>query len=221
MTLRDDSQVLASLPLAGGTEAVIGEAERLGRGLEAFRAYLTVVARRGLARDLEAKVGVSDLVQETFLAAERDFAGVQDRSPANVRRWLAGILRHLLANTRRRYRSTQKRRVGRERAVGGGRGRGQGQGGGDSRQELPADLSVAATSPSMHAMRREREEALREALMRLPEHYRQVIHWHHEERLTFEAIAGRLEISPEAARKVWGRALLRLRETMGPGHDPR
>jgi DNA-directed RNA polymerase specialized sigma24 family protein len=53
----------------------------------------------------------------------------------------------------------------------------------------------------------------------LPEHYRQVVQWHHEERLTFEVIAGRLAISPEAARKVWGRALLRLRERIGPGHD--
>jgi RNA polymerase sigma factor (sigma-70 family) len=66
-------------------------------------------------------------------------------------------------------------------------------------------------------MRHEREGALRTAMMHLPEHYRQVIQWHHEQRLTFEVIAGRLGISPEASRKVWARALLRLRERMGPG----
>jgi RNA polymerase sigma factor (sigma-70 family) len=70
-------------------------------------------------------------------------------------------------------------------------------------------------------MRHERERALREAMMNLPENYRRAIQWHHEERLTFEEIAGRLGGSAEAARKVWGRALVRLREALGPGHDPR
>jgi RNA polymerase sigma factor (sigma-70 family) len=70
-------------------------------------------------------------------------------------------------------------------------------------------------------MRCEREEALRRALRTLPEHYQSVIEWHHQERLPFDAIAGRLGVSAEAARKVWGRALERLREALGPGHDPR
>ena len=52
--------------------------------------YLTLVARRGLAPDLAAKVGASDLVQETFLAAGRDFARLRDRSPATLRSWLEG-----------------------------------------------------------------------------------------------------------------------------------
>jgi RNA polymerase sigma-70 factor (ECF subfamily) len=189
-----------------------GQSERLGSDLEAFRSYLTLVARRALATDLAAKVGASDLVQETFLAAGRDIAQLRDRSPANLRCWLLGILQHLLANTRRRYRATQKRRMDVEVAGGGG---------GDSREDLAANVAASTTSPSGRAMRHEREKALREAMMDLPEHYRQVIQWHHEERLTFEAIAGRLGVSPAAARKVWGRALVRLRETLGPGHDPR
>jgi RNA polymerase sigma-70 factor (ECF subfamily) len=187
------------------------QSERLGSTLEAFRSYLTLVARRALAPDLAAKVGASDLVQETFLAAGRDIGQLRDRSPASLRCWLAGILQHLLANVRRRYRGTQKRRVDVE--VAGGRG--------GSREDLMADVAASATSPSERAMRQEREKALREAMMNLPEHYRQVIQWHHEERLTFEEIAGRLGVSPEAARKVWGRSLVRLRETLGPGHDPR
>jgi RNA polymerase sigma-70 factor (ECF subfamily) len=189
-----------------------GQSERLGGALEAYRSYLTLVARRALAPDLAAKVGASDLVQETFLAAGRDIAQMRDCSAANLRCWLEGILRHLLANTRRRYRATQKRRL--EAEVAGG-------GGGDSRDDLVADVAASATSPSGRAMRREREKALREAMTDLPERYRQVIQWHNEERLTFEAIAVRLGISPEAARKVWGRALVRLRETLGPGNDPR
>jgi RNA polymerase sigma-70 factor (ECF subfamily) len=196
-----------------GAEPMEGQSERLGTALEAFRSYLTLVARRELAPDLAAKVGASDLVQDTFLAAGRDIADLRHPSAANLRRWLEGILQHLLANTRRRYRATQKRRADLEVA---GRG-----GGGDSRDEGVADVAASATTPSGRAMKHEREKALSEAMMDLPEHYRQVIQWHHEERQTFEEIAARLGISSEAARKVWGRALVRLRETLGPGHDPR
>ena len=56
---------------------------------------------------------------------------------------------------------------------------------------------------------------------RLPEHYRQVVLWHHDEGLTFEAIAARMGISAEAARKLWGRALVCLKRNLGPDHDPR
>ena len=62
---------------------------------------------------------------------------------------------------------------------------------------------------------------LRKALADLPEHYRRVIQWRHQDRLRFEVVAERLGISPDAARKLWGRALIRLRKALGPGHDPR
>jgi RNA polymerase sigma-70 factor (ECF subfamily) len=198
-------------PSLADAQSMEGQAERLGSALEAFRSYLTLVARRELAPDLAAKVGASDLVQETFLAAGRDIAQLRDRRPANLRCWLLGILQHLLANTRRRYRATRKRRVDVEVAAGGG----------DPRESGVAHVAASTTSPSGRAMKHERENALREAMMDLPEHYRQVIQWHHGQRLTFEEIAERLGISPEAARKVWGRALVRLRDALGPGHDPR
>jgi RNA polymerase sigma-70 factor (ECF subfamily) len=178
-----------------------------GSGLDQFREYLTQVARRELGADLAAKVSASDLVQETFLAAGRDAVQFQGAGPAGLQGWLKGILKHLVCNTRRRYRETGKRRIDRELDAGAA-----------SRW---AAVSLSATSPSGHAMRCEREEALRRALMTLPEHYRSVIEWHHHERLPFDAIAGRLGVSAEAARKVWGRALQRLREALGPGHDPR
>ncbi len=190
-----------------------GRAEVIGRALEVFRGHLTLMARRKLAPDLAAKVDASDLVQETFLAAGRDIAQLRSGDAAVLRTWLEGILRHLLANMRRRYRGTGKRRVSREVACG--------RGWDETGRDPAANVSESATSPSERAMKHEREDALRAAMAGLPEHYRQVIRWHHEERLTFEAIALRLGISPEAARKVWARALLRLRETMGSGHDPR
>jgi RNA polymerase sigma-70 factor (ECF subfamily) len=177
-------------------------------GLEAFRDELLQAARREIGPDLAAKVSASDIVQETFLAARRDIAQFQGAGPAELRGWLRGILRNLMSNTRRRYRESGKRQVGRE--VGAGAG-----------AALWATIPASVTSPSGHAMRRERELALKRALLTLPPRYREVIRWHHQDRLTFDAIGGRLGISTDAARKLWGRALIRLREALGPGHDPR
>jgi RNA polymerase sigma-70 factor, ECF subfamily len=184
-----------------------------GHALESFREYLNLIARRELGSDLAAKVGASDMVQETFLAAGRDLSQFQGRGPLELRRWLRGILQNLLANTRRHYRGTRKRRVSRE--MPGGHG-------GSEQMRDPIEVAAASvTSPSGRAMRHERADALRAVMNGLPEHYRQVIQWHHQDRLPFEAIAARLGVSPEAARKIWGRALLRMRAALGPGHDPR
>src|SRR5260370_40490207 len=51
-----------------------GSADALGRALEACRGYLLQIARRELGPDLQAKCGASDLVQQTFLEANRDFS---------------------------------------------------------------------------------------------------------------------------------------------------
>ena len=44
--------------------------------MEACRLYLLSIADRRLDEDLRAKGGTSDLVQETFLEAQRDFGAV-------------------------------------------------------------------------------------------------------------------------------------------------
>ena len=88
-----------------------GDPDGLGRALELFRDYLLLVANQELEPELKAKLGASDLVQETFLGAQRDLASFRGQSEAEWRLWLRGILVHLLANHRRRFRSTGKRRV--------------------------------------------------------------------------------------------------------------
>lgn len=182
-----------------------GDSAALGEVLEAFRQYLTLLAHRGLGSGLATKAGASDLVQETFLAAHRGIGGFRGSTQAEWRAWLEAILHHQLANLRRAHRDTRKRRG--EPAAGGVR--------------LDDRVLDTITPPSLSLQRRERDTALEDALRRLPAHYQQVIRWHHDDGLTFEAIGTRLSISADGARKLWGRALVRLRRSMGPDHDPR
>jgi RNA polymerase sigma-70 factor, ECF subfamily len=179
----------------------------LARLLEPYRAYLTLVARRSIGPELAGKVGVSDVVQETFLAAQRGAGTFRGQTEPQWRAWLKTILLHHLANQRRHHAVEQRR--GPRLAPGSSPGR-----------HVPPEVDLV-TPPSRHLMRRERDVALAEAIGRLPDHYRRVIGWHHDDRLTFVEIAGRLGTSPDAAQKLWARALIRLRALLGPEHDPR
>src|ERR1700730_12437904 len=91
-----------------------GSLEALGRVLEACRDYLLLVANKELDPKLQAKGGASDLVQQTFLEAQRDFARFHGNSEDELLAWMRRLLIHNLADFTRRYRDTGKRQAGLE-----------------------------------------------------------------------------------------------------------
>jgi RNA polymerase sigma-70 factor (ECF subfamily) len=189
----DTDQLLAAAR-AGSTEA-------LGRVLETCRRYLLTVAERQLDPKLRAKGGASDLVQETFLEAQRDFSGFRGTSEAELLAWLSRLLLNNAGNFARRYRGTDKRDIGREVLLGAG----------DSSGAAAPDPAADTPSPSGQAMANERAAALQRALARLPDDYRQAIVLRYQEGRSFEEMGQLLNRSPDAARKLWMRAMDRLR----------
>jgi RNA polymerase sigma-70 factor (ECF subfamily) len=183
-----------------------GSKEALGEALEACRGYLLLVANQELDPKLQAKGGASDLVQETFLEAQRDFARFAGESEDELLAWLRQMLVNNLLNFTRRYRGTAKRKVGREIAL---------QTDSSSTAPTPAP-SAAGLSPSGQAMEHEQAHALEQALGRLPDDYRQVILLRYREEHTFEEIGRMMNRSPNAARKLWLRAVERLQQEMDP-----
>jgi RNA polymerase sigma-70 factor (ECF subfamily) len=188
--------------------ARLGSADALGQILTYCRPYLLTVAQDQLQTDLQAKFGASDLVQDTFLEAQRDFGQFQGGSRDDLLAWLRQILMHNLANISRQYRDTEKRQVQREMALGPA-----------AVKALLEALPDNESSPSAHALRRERDETLQQALAQLPEHERHVIEWRTYELCSFEEIGRRLQRSAEAARKLWARAIERLQQILGPSDD--
>ncbi len=75
------------------------------------------------------------------------------------------------------------------------------------------------TPPSVVVQREASNEAMDAALSALPEHYRAAIHGRLWENLSFGEIGSRLGISDDCAQKLFGRAVAKLRERLGPGHD--
>jgi RNA polymerase sigma-70 factor, ECF subfamily len=71
------------------TEARAGNADTLGRLLELYRHYLSLLARMQIGQRLQGKVDESDLVQETFLEAHRNFGRFRGTSEAQFIQWLS------------------------------------------------------------------------------------------------------------------------------------
>jgi RNA polymerase sigma-70 factor (ECF subfamily) len=177
-----------------------GSQKALGELLAVCQPFLLLLARTEMKSDLQAKLGASDVVQETFLEAQRDFAGFRGRTRAELLAWLRHILVHNMANLVRRYRTTEKRQVTREVSLGGGDSHGKPE------QELPA----SGLSPGSQAVTHEQALMLERALERLPEHYRAVILSRHHDGLSFAEIGQSMNRSAEAVRKLWARAIERL-----------
>ncbi len=186
-----------------------GDLDALGRILESCRGPLQEIAGRWLGKDLVAKTGDSEVVQEALLGAHFDFARFQGQSREELFAWLRAILQNRLAFVARHYRDTEMRRVDREIPCG-----------------APADgglwdtFLASSTTPGARAARRESEAALRRALEALPDDYRRTVIWHQYDGLGFEEIGARLGRSAEATRKLWSRSLYRLAVELGPGHAP-
>jgi RNA polymerase sigma-70 factor (ECF subfamily) len=186
-------------------EARAGSREALGQVLETFRGYLLLIADRELEPELRAKGGASDLVQETFLEAQRDFSRFHGNSAEELRAWLRRVLLNNVANFTRQYRERAKREVGREVPLEAG----------GSSHKRGAGLAADTISPSGQAVAHEQAEALARALERLPPDYRQVLALRHEEQLTFEEIGQKMQRTANAARMLWLRAVERLQKEMG------
>jgi RNA polymerase sigma-70 factor (ECF subfamily) len=184
-----------------------GEGPALGRLLELYRNYLTLLARTQIGRRLQGKVDASDLVQETFLAAYRDFGSCRATTEKELVSWLRQILAANLTDLVRRYCGAKRRDVRLERQLA------------DELDESSRGLNLEAmarqSSPSAQASRREQAVLLADALESLPADYREVIVLRHLEGLSFLEVARRMDRSVDAVEKLWVRALARLRRVLG------
>ena len=183
-----------------------GDRSALGEILESFRSYLQLFADRQLGPDLKQKFGGSDLVQQTFLDAQQAFPRFVGETPDELRVWLERILLNNLGDLARQFRGAGKRQLQREVSLAG--------------RWPEIDTPVDPSTPSKKIIAREEEERLRRGLARIPDDYRQVIVMRNLERRPFEAIGVALGRSTGAAKKLWSRAILRLKDEMKAHERP-
>lgn len=80
-----------------------GCAECFGRILEGCRQYLLLIANQEFDSQFRAKLGASDLVQETFLEAHQDFSRFDGRTEDDLLAWLRQILLNNIRDAARQF----------------------------------------------------------------------------------------------------------------------
>ena len=175
------------------------------QSLERFRAYLNLLARVHLNRQLNAKLSASDIVQDTLLEAHRKVGDFRGRTFAQQAAWLRTMLVHNAAKAGRDLRR-QKRDVARERSLEAAMER--------SSVRLGDLLPAEQSSPSEKAMREERLLHVAEAVERLPEAQREAVLLHYLENLSMAEVGQRIGRSSTAVAGLLHRGLKRLRELL-------
>jgi len=197
-----DIKVVIEIPVEAWIEdARGGSPDSLGMALEACRSYLIAIAEAELAPDLRPKGDVSDLVQETFLEASRDFRQFTGCTGPEWQAWLRQIFIHNLQQLVNRYRHTAMRNVEQEVSLN--------QRSPDASREV--DLVADLSSPSSMAMRKELGEIVHVAMSRLSERDRRLLILRFQDQCTFEQMGRQLGCSAVAAQKGWRKAIDRLR----------
>jgi RNA polymerase sigma-70 factor (ECF subfamily) len=166
-----------------------------------------MLARLQIGRRLQGKMDASDLVQETFLEAHRDFGQFRGSTEQELASWLRRILAWNVANLLQRYCGARRRDVRLERELADEL----------DQSSRVADLGLLAkgSSPSHQAARREQAVLLADALEQLSADYREVLILRHLEELSFPEVARRMGRSLDSVKNLWARALAQLRRLLG------
>ena len=177
-----------------------------GELLETYRSYLRLVARLQLDGVLQDKVSPSDIVQATYLQAQKGIVAFHGSSEGELIAWLRKILASQLATEIRRY-TTQARNVKLERQLN--------QRVDQSSMQLAAMFTGNAETPSQEVMRRERSVILAQALEQLPDDYQRVIVLRHFKSYRFQEIAEEMDRTLDSVKSIWRRAIIQLRGLLG------
>lgn len=174
--------------------------ELLAEFLDSLQTYLRLVADRNLPDELRAKVAPSDIIQSTYIEARQCLKRFNGKSDRDLLAWFSRILVNNVKDTARQYQVRQKRQVSREVPLG---------------CFDEGNLAPATTeSPGDIASASEEVSQLKEAIAMLPEEYRQVIVLRSLERRSLAEVGQIMKRTEDAARKLFGRALLQLQKHM-------
>jgi RNA polymerase sigma-70 factor (ECF subfamily) len=180
---------------------VLSRDERAAAALYArHERLLRARARRRLVGGMRRKIGESDIVQQTYVAAFEDLGDFEDRGPGSFRRWLERVLDFQVNDEVKRHVGAAKRSAHREVSQATG--------------DPAADPAGPEPTPSVHAIAAEERAALAAAMRDLPDDDRRVLDLVHRQGTDFGEAGRAMGRSADAARKLYARAVVRLSQRM-------
>jgi RNA polymerase sigma-70 factor (ECF subfamily) len=192
-----------------------GSTESLGRLLQLYQNYLRLLTVAQLEQRLRGRVSPSDVVQETFFEAHRDFVQFRGTTAAEFIAWLRRILVNNLYRVVEQHVLAEKRDVRRELSLERLATALE-----ESTARLEAVIPDPGRSPCADLQHQELEVMLADEIASLPADYREVIILRHIQLLPFDEVGRRMDRSSGAARMLWLRAIKQLRgrlDSMGLG----
>jgi RNA polymerase sigma-70 factor (ECF subfamily) len=177
-----------------------GDRQALETLLARHRQRLYAFVAGHLEPRLRSRLDPSDIVQETQLEVARRMEDFLKRRPMPFHVWVRKTAYEHLLRSRRQHRRL-RRSVERELAW-------------PEHSSLLAQLLASAPSPSRAAQAKELAERVSRAVAELAEADREILLLRDADGLPYEEIALLLDIEPAAARKRYGRALIRLQKIL-------
>ncbi len=179
-----------------------GDVRAFDRLFARYRPGLRAFIDLRLDAKVRPRVDPSDVVQETQLEAFRRMDDFLERRPMPFRLWLRKTAYERLLKVQR-YHAAARRSVGRDVGLPE-----------RSSLLLARPFLASGASPGQRVATRETVRRVREAVGRLPDADREILLLRNVEELSYEEVGCLLDIDPAAARKRYGRALLRLRHAL-------
>ena len=183
-----------------------GDRTALGSLLEQYRPYLLVLAQRYLDPKLQGRLDPADVVQVTFMEAQRDLESFRGEDIASMLAWMLKILRNNVASMHQHHLATKKRsarmEIGFHHAAT------------DSQPGIGEMIPSETTSPSQQAMRGEAVMELAESMLRLPPAQQEALRLRYMEGWTLKQIADHMKKSEMAVAGLLKRGLQGLREDL-------
>jgi RNA polymerase sigma-70 factor (ECF subfamily) len=180
-----------------------GERDAFNELFERHRSVLRQSVQLRLDARLRTRVDASDIVQEAQLHAFRRLDDYLDRRPMPFSLWLRKTAYEQLLNHRRAHLATARRSILREQPFPD-----------DSSMMIACPLLSRGSSPSRRIAQREYHRLVSEAVNELGELDREILLMRNVEGLSQREIAQVLDLSHDAVRKRYGRALIKLQQLL-------
>ncbi|MEM9588273.1 MAG: sigma-70 family RNA polymerase sigma factor [Planctomycetota bacterium] len=183
-------------------------AKTLSDAFATERDRLWQLVRFRMHHRLAQRVDPDDILQESFLAAEKRVEHYLKAPKCSLFVWLRMIVTQTLVDSHRRHLGAEMRSAGREISLGGPRFPST------TSASLAGQIAGDQTSPSGEVMRQEASADLERAIAEMPDLDQEVIALRHFEGLTNTETSEVLGISVTAASNRYVRALSRLRDIL-------
>ena len=184
-----------------------GDRNALAELFTVYRDRLGQMLHFRMPAGLAVRLDIDDLLQESYLAAEKRMAAFEHSDEHGPFVWLRLITLQTLTDQCRRHLATQRRDAGRELSI-------------HARITMPGATTASMaslligewTSPSGVVMRAEAIQKLEDAIDRMNSVDREVLALRHFEMLSNKETAAVLGITPDAASIRYVRAIRRLKD---------